>query len=327
MKRSTFITWDQLKVGALITIGIVILAVAIIKLGDTVGLFDQRYTLVTFLPNANGLRVGGTVSVAGQLAGTIKDIEFLPPDADTTKNLKLTLQISKDLQPQIRADSRGKLRTNGLLGDRVFDINPGTPRYNALAEGDTILMGESLDYEAVIAQAAGAVGDMVALTHDLKRISGGIVGGEGTMGQLITNRSLYDELTTTLTRTNTMINRLQNPNGTVGRLIDDPAMYQNLTQMIASVDSLVRQVNSPSGTVGGLLRDTVLYAKLVGIATSADSLTRKLSSGDGLAAKMLNDHTMYDQLVKAVTDLNAILADVRRDPGRYTKGAVQVKVF
>jgi phospholipid/cholesterol/gamma-HCH transport system substrate-binding protein len=327
MKRSTFITWDQLKVGALITVGIAILGVAIIKLGDTVGLFAKRYTLVTFLPNANGLRVGGTVSVAGQLAGTIKQIDFLPPDGDTTRNLKLTLQVNKDLQGQIRADSRGKLRTNGLLGDRIFDINPGTPKYNALQEGDTIVMGESLDYEAIIAQAAGAVGDMVSLTHDLKKITGGVVGGEGTMGQLVTNRALYDELTTTLTRTNTMINRLQSPNGTVGRLIDDPAMYQNLTQMIASVDSLVRTVNSQNGTVGSLLRDTVLYSKLVGISTGADSLVRKLSSGNGLAAKMLNDQTLYDQLTKAVTDLNAILADVRRDPSRYTKGAVQVKVF
>jgi phospholipid/cholesterol/gamma-HCH transport system substrate-binding protein len=324
MKRSTFITWDQLKVGVVILTALGILTVAIVKLGDAAQLFKKRYTLVAILPNANGLRVGGGVQIAGQLSGTVQAIDFLPVDNDTTRNLRVTLEIDQTLQPHVRADSRARLRTLGLLGDKVIDISPGTARYNALRPGDTLQLAQSTDYDAVLQQASGAVGDLVQLTSDLKNITGGIVRGEGTLGQIVTDRSLYDELTTTLTRTNQLMGRLQNPNGTVGRLLDDPALYDNLAKMITSVDSLVVALNSPNGTTGRLLRDTTIYNSLRSVAAGGDSLVRQLREGDGLANKLLTDQQLYDQLVKAVTDLNAILADVRRDPRRYTRGLIKV---
>ena len=71
------------------------------------------------------------------------------------------------------------MRTLGLLGDKVIDISIGTPRLRRPAPGDTIPVSPSLDYEAVLAQAAGAVDDMVGLTHDMRKITGGIVDGRG----------------------------------------------------------------------------------------------------------------------------------------------------
>src|SRR5205814_5976795 len=103
-------------------------------------------------------------------------------------------------------------------------------------------------------------------------------------------------------------------NGTIGRLLDDPLLYTQLTTMIASTDSLLRSANSAQGTLGRLMRDTVLYGNLVRISHGADSLMRMLTTGNGLASKLLTDQTLYDQLNKLVTDLNAVLADVRRDP-------------
>lgn len=327
MKRSSFITWDQLRVGLVILAALGILTLAVYKLGQAANLFAKRYDLVAFLKEANGLRVGGTVTLAGQLAGTVKKIEFLPVDADTSRNLKITVGVDQDLQQQIRGDSKAQIRTLGLLGDKIMDISPGTPRFPALKSGDTISVAPSLDYEQVLAQAAGAVGDVVELTKDLRQLTGGVVRGEGTLGQLVTNRGLYDQLMGTLGRTNTMLVKLQNPNGTVGKLLDDPTLYAQITGMIASTDSLLRAVNSSQGTLGKMMRDTVLYGNMVNISRGADSLMHMLTTGNGLASKLLTDQTLYDQLNKLVTDLNAVLADVRRDPARYTKGAIQVRLF
>ena len=136
--------------------------------------------------------------VAGQLAGSVKAIDFLPVDGDTLRNLKVTVEIDQRIREQVRGDSKARLKNLGLLGDKYIDISPGTPRYGTLAAGDTLPMGPSLDYEAIVGQASGAVGDMVQLTADLKTITGGIVRGEGALGQLVTDRRLYDELTGTL---------------------------------------------------------------------------------------------------------------------------------
>lgn len=324
MKRSSFITWDQLKVGVVILVALGVLALAIYKLGQAANLFHRRYELVAYLPNANGLVAGGTVLVAGQFAGTIKSIDFLPVDNDTTRNLRLRLAIDASLRDQIRADSKAKVRTLGLLGDKVIDISIGTPRYSALRDGDTIAVSPTLDYDAVLAQAAGAVNDMVDLTHDLRNLTSGILHGEGTVGQLVTNRALYDQFVGTMTRANTMLTKLQNPNGTFARLLDDPTLYNRFVGVVSSADSLVVSLNDRNGTIGKLLRDDSLYTHLVSMAQAGDSLMKTLANGQGPIPRLLNDPTLYDRLNKLTTDLGAILDDVRKDPHRYMRGMICV---
>lgn len=328
MKRSAVITWDQLKVGAVMLVAIVIIGIAILKLGQAANLFTRRYTLVSFVPGTAGLRVGGQVTVAGQLAGSVKSIEFLPVDADTLRNLRVTVEVDRKVQPQIRRDSEAKLKTLGLLGDKVFDISPGTPRFGILQEGDTITLGEALDYEAVLVQASGAVDQVVLLTGTLQKVADGVAAGEGSVGQMLTNRQLYDNLNATLASTNTMMVRLQNPRGTVGRLLNDPALYDNLNRMVTSADTVVAQLgagfNSPDGSLGKLLRDDQLYNRLVSAVTGVDTLVAAMAGGKGTVNKLFTDAQLYEEILKAVTSLNSVLTDVRRDPRRYTKGFISV---
>ncbi len=324
MRRSSFLTLEQLRVGFVVLVSLAILLVAGYKLGQAANLFGKHYQLVAFVPNANGLRVGGGVTVAGQLVGSIRQIDFLPPDADTTRNLRLLVELDESVMPQVRADSRARLRTQGLLGDKVFDISPGTPRNAPLGDGDTLVIAQSLDYDAIVQQASGAVGDVVGLTSDLREITGGIAKGEGTVGQLVTNRALYDQLTGTLEQTNTLIRRMQNPNGTVGRLLEDPQLYRNLVRVTASLDSLTGQVARSDGTVGKLLRDDSLYVRLTNVAAGADSLVRLMTRGNGLAARLLTEQESYDRLYRTLTELNAVLVVVRRNPRKYTKGLISV---
>jgi phospholipid/cholesterol/gamma-HCH transport system substrate-binding protein len=324
MKRSSVITWDQLKVGGMMLVALTVLAVAIYKLGQSANLFSKRYELIAYLENANGLRVGGPVFVAGQFAGTIKAIDFLPVDNDTTRNLKVRIAVDQDLQDQVRSDSKAKVRTLGLLGDKVIDISIGTPRFSPLRAGDTIAVAPSLDYEAVLTQAAGAVNDMVALTHDMKKLTGNLLEGQGTVGQLMTNRGLYDQMVRTLGRANLMLARFENPNGSVGRLLNDPTLYNRFVAVVNSTDSLVLALNDKNGTIGKLLRDDTLYTHIVNMAAAGDSVMKLLSNGNGLAGRMMTDPALYDRLNKLTTDLSAILEDVRKDPKRYTRGMICV---
>jgi phospholipid/cholesterol/gamma-HCH transport system substrate-binding protein len=324
MKRSAIITVDQLRVGGVILLAIGVLALAVYKLGQAANLFTKRYELIAFLPSANGLREGGSVTLAGQMVGTVKEIDFLPVDYDTTRNLRVVMRIDRSLSDQIRLNSEVRLRTMGLLGDKVLDISPGTPRYPVLKPGDTVRVATTLDYEAVLAKAAGAVDDIVGLSHDLRTVTNGLARGQGTFGQLLTNRALYDQLTGAMTRANALFAGLQNPNGTFGRMLNDPTLYVRLTSTVTTLDSTLIAINSSKGSVGQLLRDTTLYANLVGISRSADSLMKMLSNSDGFVGKILTDQTLYDQLNKLTADLGDVLTDVRRDPRRYMKGVICV---
>jgi len=237
------------------------------------------------------------------------------------------VEVNYTLRDQVRQDSRAKIKSLGLLGDKVYDISVGTPRYRTLVEGDTLAIAPSTDYEAVVVQASVAINEVIGLTHDLKKVTSGITRGEGTLGQLVTNRQLYDQLNSTLTRTSSLMARLENPRGTIGRLLDDPSLYYSLNRAVASADTVIAQLNQPNGTVGRLLRDDTLYVHLVSVVARADSLVGTMSGGKGTMQKLFTDQQLYDQLVKTVTELNNVLIDVRRDPRRYTKDMIQVKLF
>jgi phospholipid/cholesterol/gamma-HCH transport system substrate-binding protein len=93
---------------------------------------------------------------------------------------------------------------------------------------------------------------------------------------------------------------------------------------VGSADSLIVALNDKNGTFGKFFRNDSIYVHVAGMAAAADSLLRALSSGKGLAGQLLTDQTLYDRVNKLTSDLEAILADVRKDPRRFTKGLICV---
>lgn len=331
MKRATFITREQLRVGAVIIAAVVLIAVGLYKLGQAANLFSSRYELTAFLAEANGLREGGSVMVAGQLAGTVQKIEFLPVDNDTTRNLQLTITLDERMRDQVRGDSRARVRTLGLLGDKVVDISPGTPRFAALTDGDTIKVMPSLDYEAVVAQAAGAVDDVIGLVTDFRQITSGLVKGQGTVGQMLTNPAMYQNINRTLEGTNLLLARVTNSRGSIARMLDDPALYNQLVATVTAADSMIVALNRRDGTLGRMIHSDSLYrnleattASFASVMSGADSLMRMLQSGQGTAGQLLTDQKLYDALSKLVFDMSSMLADIRKDPQRWLRGVIKV---
>lgn len=331
MKRSSFITYDQLKVGSLIFIGILLIGVALYKLGKAVNLFSKRYELQAYLKEAGGLRVGGSVMVAGQLAGTIKEITLLPVDMDTSRNVRLVVGIDQKLQEQVRGDSRARVKTLGLLGDKIIDISPGTPKTSPLQNGDTLKVSEALDYEQVLTKAASAVDDVVGLAHDMRALTKSLVSGKGTIGQLLTNPALYNQLESTLGRTNALLARVQNSNGTLSRFLDDPRLYDQMVSAVGGVDSMLVSMRSRNSTLGRLITDSTMYSQAVStmqsftaIAANADTLVKNMAAGKGMLGKALTDDQLYTSLQKLIDDFSALVADIRKDPSRYTRGLVKI---
>jgi phospholipid/cholesterol/gamma-HCH transport system substrate-binding protein len=300
------------------------LGYATFRLGSAVHLFSKRYELFTLLPTANGLRVGGAVSLAGQPAGLVRSIEFLPIDDDTTRNLIVAISLDERVQDQIRADSRASIRTLGLLGDKTLDISPGTPTSRRLEPGDTVVASSVLDYDRLMIRAADAVDDVVTLTSDLRTITSGLVQGQGTLGMLLTDRRLYDQLNAALRNSNSLLARVRESDGTLSRMLDDPALYTQMLAAASTVDSVARRFVSDRGTIGRLLRDSTVYLSLSSAASRADSLLRGLSEGRGTAGKLLADEELYGQLIRSVSDLTAILDDFRSNPSRYMRGIIRI---
>ena len=324
--------WGRIRVALLLAIALAILVFAVYKAGEVFDVFAERYELVTLLPDASGLREGGAVTLAGQRIGEVKEIEFIPlEDQHDGLHLRLVVSIATEVSEQIRTDSRSRVRAQGVLGDKFLDITPGTVGAPVLMPGDTLVSDAPIDYEEVIARAAGMIDQAEAVIVNLQAVTGSIARGEGAIGRLLNDDVLYERIVLTTTELAQTLHSVNTSDGTIGRLMRDPALYNQLAQALAGLDTLTSTLTQSEGTLGRLVHSDSLYDALTGTVQRADSLlvqleitAQRLHSGEGTVARLMNDPLLYDEILKSVVDLQTLLMDIRENPDRY---APRVDIF
>ncbi|NLG62568.1 MAG: MCE family protein [Candidatus Cloacimonetes bacterium] len=322
------------RVGALLAIGLLLLAYAVYKVGSVFDVFASRYELHALVPSALGLREGAPVTLAGQRVGQVQSIDFIPveqrrPDA----NLNVTLAVNERVRDQIRRDSRAFFRMQGLLGDKYVDIAPGTAGAAILQPGDTLAVGESVDIELFMERAALAIDEAQLIVADLREVTAGLAAGDGTIGQLLTDEVLYRRMVTATAQLENTLAQLNRADGTFGRMLRDPTLYDNLNRAVLRVDSLGAMIVTGEGSLARLLRDDSLYNSLAAMAQNADSavlalsgMVRRMSEGDGSLEKLITDPQLYDEFLRAVIELQTLIIGIRQNPDAF-KPNIRVDVF
>lgn len=334
MTRRRSLGWQRVRVTALIAMGVLLLAFGVYRVGKIFDVFASRYSLTILVPNVSGLREGAPVTLAGQRVGQVKNIEFIPVEHKRgADNLIIELKIAEDVRTQIRRDSRAYLRAQGLLGDKFIDISPGSGKANILQPGDTIDSELVMDIEQFLARGGALLDSASQAVGNVRLITGGLVRGKGTMGQLLTNEQLYARMLATTQNLQSTLQQFNNPNGTFGRMMRDPALYHQVVAAVTRVDSLGGAILRGQGSLGKLLNSDELYRSLYSGVSRADSaignfgqVLSRLNNGNGTLQKLTSDSKMYDEFLKALVDLQTLIADLRADPKKFVPN-VNVKIF
>ncbi len=326
MRRSRAVTWEEVKVGAVLIAALVLLAGGIFFVGNTGAVFGDRYEIVTLMRSAAGLVPGAAVQLAGQPVGQVARITFIEPESRPPggEGLAVWLAINRHVQQQIRADSRARVRTLGLLGDRIIDIEPGTPEAAVLQPGDTLSAAEVLDYAQLLDDASSAVAGLSRLVRSLDELTRDLLAGEGTVGQLLVNPELYDRLSRLSGDLSRLLSSLNEGEGALGQLVTDDELYDRLVAAVASLDTVTGRLARGEGSLGRLLGSDSLYESLAGAAGRTDSLLADLRAGEGSIGQLMVDEALYEELLRMVVELNNILSDLRAQPEKYIP---PIKVF
>lgn len=332
--RGKAMDWRQVRVGAVIIVALLLLLYAIFQVGKVMNVFADRYTLYTLVESASGLQEGSPVHLAGQRVGQIDEIRFLPPtQRPGGANLLMALSVDEKVAQQIRRDSRATILSLGLLGDRYVNIEPGTPRTSVLMPGDTLASAGSAGIDELLAQGGTALDSVMLLVNDLRVVTAGIAQGRGTLGQLVQDQQLYDQMVGATVELQRMLGGINRSEGTLNRLIHDPVLYQRLNSAVLGLDSLTRGVAAGRGSIGRLLASDTLYDRLLVSVEGADAaavnirrLTEMMAEGDGTFSRIFNDPALYDQLLKVVVDLQTLVNQIRENPKPFVPD-VTVRVF
>lgn len=333
VSRRERIGWRRAQVGLLLIIAIVIVAYAVWRIGSLFNLFVPRFEIVTLVPSASGIMTGAPVTLAGQRVGLVKEVEFLPLGSHGRNNLSIQLSVARRVQPYIRTDSYARIRTQGVLGDKYIDITIGSPQLPVIQPGDTIRSIPAVEFEDMLTLAANALAGVQGLIDNLREITEPLVRGEGTLGQLLTDPRLYEEMVGATEEVRALLEDLNQVDGTLGRLIRDPALYDQVRTAIARVDTLGSEILHGQGTLTRLLESDEFYRSLLSTVGRADSVLAgvsgvlgRLGEGEGTIQRLLTDPALYDQFLKAVIDLQRLIDEIRADPKKF-RPEVNIKLF
>jgi phospholipid/cholesterol/gamma-HCH transport system substrate-binding protein len=349
--------WSQLKVGITVIVASIILAILMILMSGTGGLFTKSITLKSYFFDAQGLRVGAPVRLSGVDIGNVKAIQVVPNKP--LSPVEVTMKVNRNYDFNLHKDSRTLLSTAGVLGETYINIDSSKATGAIVQDGDVLTSGEVPDYSDVMRAANSSLQNMDVLLKRLDRIIAFVESGQGSVGKLIYDPSLYNRVNSTVTefqdlvgdisngkgsigkliaddelynklngsidKINKMIDDLNAGQGTAGKLLKDETLYKNLNQTVANARQLTEDINAGKGAIGKMARDQQFADKLQNTLNRISNLTDKLDEGNGSAALFLRDPAVYNNTNKLLTDTQELIKAIRQNPKKYL--TIHLKLF
>jgi len=312
------VSFSQLRVGIFVLLAIGILIFLILNASGDINPFSKKLHLKARFADANGLRDGSEVRLAGVRVGKVDQITLLPPsDVPNAPRVEvlMTIDSSIDGRPaneRIRSDSTAQQGSPSLLGNEMLiNITPGT------AVGQPVQ-----DYAVLPSSSSNTVNDFATsgtdlaqrlskLSDEIKGIVGDVKEGKGTVGRLFTDEALYNNLNATIRETEDVMRQVRAGNGSAGRFINDPALYNNANEIALQMRAIASDLRAGRGTAGRLLTDDELYNR---ITRTADKLDRSvdqinqvitdINEGRGTLGRLIKDEQIYNDARAAIARFN-----------------------
>lgn len=334
------VSFRELRVGFFILAAIAILIFLILNASGDLNPFSKKLHLKARFMDANGLREGSEVRLAGVRVGKIDEITLLPPsEAPNSPRVEALMTIDSTIDgraanERIRTDSTAQQGSPSLLGNEMLiNITPGT------AVGQPVK-----DYAILPSSSSNTVNDFATsgtdLAQRLSKLSDEINGivrdvkeGKGTIGRLFSDEALYNNLNATILETEDVMRQIRSGNGSAGRFINDPALYNNANEITLQLRKIAQDLRAGRGTAGKLLTDDELYNR---INRTAERLDRSISqidlmiadvnAGRGTIGKLIKDEQIYNDARAAIARFNTtaeridnVVAAAQRGEGTFGK--------
>jgi phospholipid/cholesterol/gamma-HCH transport system substrate-binding protein len=349
--------WSELRVGLTVLFAAVTLTVLIFLMSGTTGMFTPKIRLKSYFDNASGLRLGAPVRLEGVDIGNVEAIRIVKNQPLTP--VEVTMKVSSTYEYALHKDSITTLNTAGVLGETYVDIDSEQAKGEAARNGDVLPTLNRPDFQDVVRSSQSTLQNMQTLLQRLDRIVSTVESGQGSVGKLINDPSLYNRLNSTVADLQGLINKvgqgqgslgklfnddtlytkanatvdklsviadeLSQGKGTAGKFLKDPALYDNANKTMAEARQLMEQVNAGKGALGKFARDEEFAKKLDNTVTKLSILTDRLEAGEGSAGKLFKDPSLYNNADQMLVESRELVKAIRQDPKKYL--TIKLHVF
>ena len=283
---------QKIRLGLFVIIGLTLFVLTIYFIGSKQQMFGKTETLTAVFNNVAGLQLGNNVRYSGINVGTVRGIEIVN---DTTINVEM--QIDKTVFPHIKKNAVATIGSDGLVGSVIINIIPGQGDALPVQPGDFIKSNNRVRTDDMLSTLNVTNENAAQLTADLLKITNDINNGKGTIGVLLRDSAMANDLKAT-------IHNLKITSEKTSKTMD------NLNRQIAGLDH--------KDNVIGVLKDTVVGNKIRHIVTNLDSSSQEITKvvanlnatisnvkdGKGAINYLSNNPKLVKQIDSTMTNIN-----------------------
>jgi phospholipid/cholesterol/gamma-HCH transport system substrate-binding protein len=183
----------RVRLGLFIAGGLAIFVIAIFIIGKQENLFDPVFKLTTTFYNISGLEVGSNIRFSGINVGTVDNINIIN---DST--VRVDMLIKKSVQKFIKEDCEAGIGSAGIIGDRILIITQGSFDAPIAKDNAEIESKEPVEPEAIMERLQITANNAAIISNNLSEIMIKINNGNGTLGRLIQDSTIAENINSTI---------------------------------------------------------------------------------------------------------------------------------
>lgn len=308
---------NETKVGLLAVSAIVLLIVGYSYVSGK-KIFTSKSTYYAIYNQVSGLQVSNPVVINGYRIGEVEDIHITSP---TNPHIMVAFSVKDDIK--VPKGAKAQIYNADLLGSKAIRLKMDSTSQELHKPGDTILSGTKASLKETIKKELTPLKDKTAsLITKIDTLVGNV--------NTIMNKGGRQALANSIDNFNQSLENLENSTQQVNNLLSDE--QGALRQVIRRASSVAKNLDQQSKAINNTMHnisnfsDSLAAADLKASIDTASrainrfkSIMKKIDQGKGSAGKLVNDSQLYHNLEQSSAELDTLLKDLQKRPGRYVK--------
>ncbi len=175
---------STIKLGVFISLGVAVLILGIYFIGERQQIFRKTFRVSGVFRDVAGLQEGNNVRFSGINVGTVDNIRIV-----SDSSVRVEILIGEGTRQFIKKDAVASIGSEGLMGNKVLVITPGTGGQKEIETNDSIGTVQPVNLDDLFTSLKTTIDNTNDITGDLASITGNIQEGKGTIGRLLMNQS------------------------------------------------------------------------------------------------------------------------------------------
>ena len=307
------------KLGMFVVVGILLFIVIIYVIGINRNLFGSNFILNSQFKNVSGLKVGSNVRLSGINIGTVSKIEFI-----TDSLVLVRLLIKDEVQQYIKIDALASIGSDGLVGDKVLIIEPGSYSKRVVKDNGIIASNSTIEIEDVMKSIKKSAENAEIITNELADFSFKMNDKNGFLSKVMTDKKFALSMEKTIGNLEISTNeiakfspKINDPNGVINKLFVNKnfsnKIDKTITNLQKSSDNLAiftSKINTENSTLTKLITDPN-FAKSISntfrnleISTNDFvKFTSKINNDSNVLSKLIDNKRLGNSVDSTITKI------------------------